>query len=37
MMVRDRKDQPKLFLWDGLHLNRAGYELWRSVIAPYLR
>jgi lysophospholipase L1-like esterase len=29
--------RPELFVEDGLHLNRAGYELWRSVIAPYLR
>jgi lysophospholipase L1-like esterase len=26
-----------LFVEDGLHLNRAGYELWKSVIAPALR
>jgi hypothetical protein len=37
MMVRDRKDQPKHFLWDGPHLNRAGHDLWKSVIAPALR
>jgi lysophospholipase L1-like esterase len=27
----------ELFLADQLHMNRAGYELWRSIIAPYLR
>jgi lysophospholipase L1-like esterase len=27
----------ELFLADQLHMNLAGYELWRSIIAPYLR
>jgi len=26
----------ELFVDDGLHLNRAGYDLWKSVIAPHL-
>jgi lysophospholipase L1-like esterase len=37
MMTRGGAVRPELFVEDGLHLNRAGYELWRSVIAPYLR
>jgi len=29
--------QPKdVFVEDGLHLNKAGYELWRDTVAPYL-
>ncbi len=37
MMGPAGKVRGELFVEDGLHLNRAGYELWRSVIAPYLR
>lgn len=35
----DKEGQPReeLFLPDGLHLNDAGYSLWRSVIADQLR
>ncbi len=25
-----------LFIEDGLHMNRKGYELWKNVISPYL-
>jgi lysophospholipase L1-like esterase len=25
-----------LFVADGLHMNEAGYEIWKQVIAPYL-
>lgn len=37
MLTADGQARGDLFADDGLHLNRAGYELWRSVIAPYLR
>jgi lysophospholipase L1-like esterase len=37
MMAGDGKVRGDLFVEDGLHLNRAGYELWKSVIAPALR
>jgi lysophospholipase L1-like esterase len=30
------KPREELFLEDRLHMNRAGYEIWRRVIAPYL-
>ena len=35
----DSEGQPRkeLFGTDSLHLNRAGYALWRSIIAPYVR
>jgi lysophospholipase L1-like esterase len=35
----DASGQPRgeLFLEDQLHMNRSGYLLWRSIIAPYLR
>lgn len=31
--------EPRTELWtsDGVHINRAGYKLWASVIRPYLR
>ena len=34
----DAAGQPRgeLFLDDGLHLNAAGYALWRGIVAPYL-
>jgi lysophospholipase L1-like esterase len=37
MMTKDGKVRGDLFVEDGLHLNRAGYEIWRSVVAPYLQ
>lgn len=35
----DANGQPRedLFVEDRLHMNRAGYELWRDLIAPLLR
>lgn len=35
----DAGGQPNeaLFIEDRLHMNRAGYEIWQRVIAPYLR
>ena len=34
----DANGQPRgeLFVEDRLHMNRAGYELWRQKVAPYL-
>jgi lysophospholipase L1-like esterase len=37
MMTRDGNVRPELFVEDGLHLNREGYDLWKAVIAPHLR
>lgn len=37
MLGADGKPRAGLFLDDGLHLNRAGYELWRDVIGRSLR
>ncbi len=33
----DGKPRPELFKEDGLHLNSAGYEAWKTVVAPLLR
>ena len=36
MLGADGKPRQELFGPDGLHLSRAGYELWTEVIRPYL-
>lgn len=36
MLGADGKPRPELFGDDGLHMNAAGYALWRQVVAPYL-
>jgi lysophospholipase L1-like esterase len=33
----DGKPRKELFLFDGLHLNARGYELWAEVVKPYLK
>jgi lysophospholipase L1-like esterase len=33
----DGKPRPELFREDGLHLNDKGYEVWASVLKPYLK
>ena len=37
MLGPDGKPRPELFRKDGLHMNRKGYQLWTSVIAPRIR
>jgi lysophospholipase L1-like esterase len=37
MLDSDGQPRKELFGTDSLHLNRAGYALWRSIIAPYVR
>jgi lysophospholipase L1-like esterase len=37
MLAQDGKPRSELFIEDRLHMNRDGYELWKSVIAPYIR
>jgi lysophospholipase L1-like esterase len=36
MLGTDGEPRKELFISDGLHLNAKGYELWTSVIKPYL-
>ena len=36
-MLRDGEVRKDLFGEDGLHMNRAGYKLWTSVVRPYLK
>ena len=37
MLNQAGQPRPELFIQDGLHMNREGYDIWRKVIAPYLR
>lgn len=36
MLGDDGSPRRELFLADGLHLNAAGYALWKKTLAPYL-
>jgi lysophospholipase L1-like esterase len=36
MLGPDGKPRKELFRWDGLHMVRAGYELWISILKPAL-
>ncbi len=37
MLDAKGRPRPELFAPDALHMNRAGYALWRERVAPYLR
>lgn len=37
MLGADGKPKPELFLADGLHMNAAGYSIWRRTLLPYLK
>jgi lysophospholipase L1-like esterase len=37
MLGDDGKPRRELFAPDGLHLNAKGYELWASILDPYLK
>ncbi len=36
MLGKDGKPRAELFVEDRLHLNGAGYRLWRSIVAPFV-
>jgi len=36
MLRADGRPRPELFGPDSLHMSRAGYALWREVIAPVI-
>lgn len=36
MLGSDGQPRPELFIEDRLHMNAAGYALWRGIVAPYL-
>jgi lysophospholipase L1-like esterase len=37
MLTADGTPRRDLFRKDALHLNLAGYALWRSIIRPFVR
>lgn len=37
MLGADGQPRPELFAEDRLHMNAAGYALWKTIVAPYLR
>lgn len=37
MLGADGRPRPELFRADGLHMTRAGYELWTRLIDPFVR
>jgi len=36
MLAKEGKPRPELFVEDGLHMNRTGYDLWTKMIDPHL-
>ena len=36
MLGADHLPRPDLFIEDGQHMNRAGYEIWSEIIRPHL-
>lgn len=36
MLGENGEPRPSLFLKDGLHMTDAGYELWTSIVKPYI-
>ncbi len=36
MLNTDGSVDESLFVEDGLHMNQAGYDIWRDTVAPYL-
>jgi lysophospholipase L1-like esterase len=37
MLGPDKRPRPDLFVSDGQHLNRAGYEIWTDIVGPHLQ
>ncbi|MCA1601480.1 MAG: GDSL-type esterase/lipase family protein, partial [Acidobacteria bacterium] len=37
MLGKDGKPRTELFVEDRLHMNEAGYTLWRSIVVPYIK
>jgi len=36
MLGPDNQPRPQLYIEDGLHMTPAGYDVWNSVLRPYL-
>ena len=37
MLNAEGQPRPELFIKDGLHMTREGYDIWRKAVAPHLR
>jgi lysophospholipase L1-like esterase len=37
MLGSDGRPRPELYVADGLHMTRAGYEIWKDALAPALK
>ena len=37
MLGRDGLPDPKLYTKDGLHMNAAGYAIWKNILQPHVR
>jgi lysophospholipase L1-like esterase len=37
MLGGDGRPRPELYVADGLHMTRAGYEIWKDALGPVLR
>lgn len=37
LLDSDGKPRPELFVKDGLHLSKAGYEIWNGLVGPLLK
>lgn len=37
MLGADGKVLPDIFIDDGLHMNRKGYDIWKEAIGPYVK
>lgn len=37
MLTAEGQPKPELFIKDGLHMTRGGYDIWRKAIAPHLK
>jgi lysophospholipase L1-like esterase len=37
MLAADGSPRSDLFRNDALHMNKAGYALWRTIIRPFVR
>ena len=36
MLTEEGKANPELFVEDGLHMNKKGYEIWAKLVKPEL-
>lgn len=37
MLSADGRARPELFVYDKLHMNQAGYDIWRTVVVPFVK